>query len=79
MAPLPPTFYSKQTPSISQKAIRAMHLPYETEVIRQVRNKRKGFLFWTGGVYAGASKRGVKRFFADRPAAGVNTAASYAV
>jgi hypothetical protein len=39
-------------PSFSQKAIRAMHLPYETEIIRQVRNKRKGFLFWTGGVYA---------------------------
>ena len=39
-------------PSFSQKAIRAMHLPYETEIIQQVRNKRKGFLFWTGGVYA---------------------------
>jgi hypothetical protein len=39
-------------PSFSQKAIREMHLPYETEIIRQVRNKRKGFLFWTGGVYA---------------------------
>jgi hypothetical protein len=39
-------------PSFSQKAIRALHLPYETEIIRQIRNKRKGFLFWTGGVYA---------------------------
>jgi len=39
-------------PSFNQKAIRAMHLPYETEIIRQVRNKKKGFLFWTGGVYA---------------------------
>jgi hypothetical protein len=39
-------------PSISQKAIRAMRLPVETEIIRQVRNNRKGFLFWTGGVYA---------------------------
>jgi hypothetical protein len=39
-------------PSASQKAIRAMHLPVETDIIKQVRNTRKGFLFWTGGVYA---------------------------
>lgn len=39
-------------PSISQKAIRAMHLPVETEIIKEVRNRKKGFLFWTGGVYA---------------------------
>ncbi len=39
-------------PSISQKAIRVMHLPVETEIIKEVRNGRKGFLFWTGGVYA---------------------------
>jgi hypothetical protein len=39
-------------PSISQKAIRAMKLPVETEIIKQVRNNKKGFLFWTGGVYA---------------------------
>jgi hypothetical protein len=39
-------------PSISQKAIRAMHLPVETEIIKEVRNGKKGFLFWTGGVYA---------------------------
>ena len=39
-------------PSISQKAIRAMHLPIETEIIKEVRDNRKGFLFWTGGVYA---------------------------
>src|SRR5260221_1399035 len=39
-------------PSLSQKAIRAMHLPYETEIIKQVRNNKKGFLFWTGSVYA---------------------------
>lgn len=39
-------------PSLSQKAIRAMKLPYETDIIKQVRNNRKGFLFWTGGVYA---------------------------
>jgi hypothetical protein len=39
-------------PSISQKAIRMMKLPVETEIIRQVRNNKKGFLFWTGGLYA---------------------------
>jgi hypothetical protein len=39
-------------PSISQKAIRAMRLPVETEIIKEVRNNKKGFLFWTGGVYA---------------------------
>lgn len=39
-------------PSISQKAIRAMHLPVETEIIQEVRGNKKGFLFWTGGLYA---------------------------
>jgi hypothetical protein len=39
-------------PSISQKAIRMMKLPIETEIIKQVRNNKKGFLFWTGGLYA---------------------------
>jgi hypothetical protein len=39
-------------PSLTQKAIRAMKLPYETDIIRQVRNNKKGFLFWTGGGYA---------------------------
>jgi len=39
-------------PSISQKAIRAMRLPVETEIIKEIRNNKKGFLFWTGGVYA---------------------------
>ena len=39
-------------PSISQKAIRAMRLPVETEIIKEVRNGKRGFLFWTGGVYA---------------------------
>jgi hypothetical protein len=39
-------------PSLSQKAIRAMHLPYETDIIRQVRDNKKGFLFWTGSMYA---------------------------
>jgi hypothetical protein len=44
--------FLETAPSISQKAIRAMKLPYETEIIKQVRNNKKGFLFWTGGVYA---------------------------
>ena len=39
-------------PSISQKAIRAMHLPAETDIIKETRNNKKGFVFWTGGVYA---------------------------
>ena len=39
-------------PSVSQKAIRTMRLPVETEIIREIRNGKKGFLFWTGGVYA---------------------------
>jgi hypothetical protein len=39
-------------PSISQRAIRAMHLPHETDIIKEVRNNKKGFVFWTGGVYA---------------------------
>jgi hypothetical protein len=38
--------------SVSQKAIRSMHLPSETDIIKELRNNRKGFLFWTGGVYA---------------------------
>jgi len=39
-------------PSVSQKAIRVMHLSQQTDIIKQVRNNKKGFLFWTGGVYA---------------------------
>jgi hypothetical protein len=39
-------------PSLSQKAIRAMHLPVQSDVIKEVRNNQKGFLFWTGGNYA---------------------------
>jgi len=39
-------------PSISRKALRAMHLPVETDIIKEIRNNRKGFVFWTGGVYA---------------------------
>jgi hypothetical protein len=38
--------------SVSQKAIRAMHLPVETEIIKEVRGNKKGFVFWTGGLYA---------------------------
>jgi hypothetical protein len=45
-------------PSISQKSIRAMHLPVETEIINSVRNNRKGFVFWTGGVYAWHPREG---------------------
>jgi len=44
--------FAGTAPSVSQKAIRAMKLPVETEIIQQVRNKKKGFLFWTGGAYA---------------------------
>lgn len=39
-------------PSVSQKAIRTMKLPVETDIIKEVRNNKKGFVFWTGGVYA---------------------------
>jgi hypothetical protein len=39
-------------PSVSQKAVRAMHLPVETEIIQAVRGGKEGFLFWTGGSYA---------------------------
>ncbi len=39
-------------PSVKQKAIRAMHLPVQTEIIQGLRQNKKGFLFWTGGAYA---------------------------
>lgn len=39
-------------PSISQKTIRAMHLPVETDIIKEVRKSKNGFLFWTGSAYA---------------------------
>jgi hypothetical protein len=39
-------------PSISQKAIRLMRLPVETEIIQGQRQNKKGFLFWTGSAYA---------------------------
>jgi hypothetical protein len=29
-----------------------MHLPTETDIIKEVRNNKKGFVFWTGGFYA---------------------------
>src|SRR5215831_12761498 len=35
-------------PSISVKSIRAMRLPIQTEMIKEIRNNKKGFLFWTG-------------------------------
>jgi hypothetical protein len=45
-------------PSVSQKAIRAMKLPVETEIIKEVRDNKKGFLFWTGGAYAWHPEQG---------------------
>jgi hypothetical protein len=45
-------------PSISQRAIRAMHLPMETDVIKVVRENKKGFVFWTGGAYAWHPRQG---------------------
>lgn len=45
-------------PSISQKAIRAMKLPVETEIIKEIRDNKKGFLFWTGGAYAWHPEQG---------------------
>lgn len=39
-------------PSFSLDAIRAMHLPIETDVIKEIREGKNGFLFWTGGAYA---------------------------
>lgn len=45
-------------PSISQRAIRAMKLPVETDIIKEIRNNKKGFLFWTGGAYAWHTQQG---------------------
>jgi hypothetical protein len=45
-------------PSVGQRAIRAMKLPVETEIIKEIRNNKKGFLFWTGGVYAWHPEQG---------------------
>jgi hypothetical protein len=45
-------------PSVSQKAIRAMKLPVETDIIKEVRNNKKGFLFWTGSLYAWHPEQG---------------------
>jgi hypothetical protein len=47
----PGTFHGT-APSLSQKAIQAMHLPAQTDIIEGVRQKQEGFVFWTGGVYA---------------------------
>jgi hypothetical protein len=38
--------------SQSQKAIQAMHLSAQTDIIEGIRQKQEGFVFWTGGVYA---------------------------
>ena len=45
-------------PSVSERAIRAMKLPMETEIIKEIRNNKKGFLFWTGGAYAWHPEQG---------------------
>jgi hypothetical protein len=45
-------------PSISEKAIRAMHLPVETDLIKTTRKNKRGFIFWTGGVYAWHPREG---------------------
>ena len=39
-------------PSVSERAIRAMHLPVEGDIIKTMRGNRRGFVFWTGGMYA---------------------------
>ena len=38
--------------SNTQQSIRMMHLPAETDIIQELRQNKKGFLFWTGGAYA---------------------------
>jgi hypothetical protein len=45
-------------PSISERTIRAMGLPVETDVIKVVRENKKGFVFWTGGFYAWHPRQG---------------------
>jgi hypothetical protein len=45
-------------PSISRKSIRLMRLPVRTEIIEQVRDKQRGFLFWTGAEYAWHPEKG---------------------
>lgn len=39
-------------PSIGEKSIRQMHLPVRTEIIYELRDNKRGFLFWTGQAYA---------------------------
>jgi hypothetical protein len=39
-------------PNISEKSIRLMHLPVRSDIIKEIRDNKKGFLFWTGGAYA---------------------------
>jgi hypothetical protein len=38
--------------SASEKYIRGLKLNLDTDIIRQQRHNRKGYLFWTGSVYA---------------------------
>lgn len=47
-----PEAFQGTAPSLSQKAIRVMHLPVQADIIEGVRQKKPGFVFWTGGVYA---------------------------
>jgi hypothetical protein len=35
-----------------------MKLPVETEIIKEIRDNKKGFLFWTGGAYSWHPERG---------------------
>jgi hypothetical protein len=39
-------------PSASQKYIRELKLNIDAEIIKEVRDNKKGYIFWTGSVYA---------------------------
>src|SRR5215467_13732320 len=45
-------------PSISEKSIRMMHLPVQTEILHELRDNKKGFLFWAGQAYAWHPNKG---------------------
>jgi hypothetical protein len=45
-------------PSVSEKSIRIMHLPVRTEILQELRDNKKGFLFWTGQAYAWHPNKG---------------------
>jgi len=44
--------FNGTAPSSSQKYIRDLKLNIETDIIREVRGNRKGYLFWTGAMYS---------------------------